>query len=202
MLWVCYALSWLMVIPWMIYAFQATLWATTEQNNYKLIDWARWVLTIWIIVPAFWILHHCVVDGLFCHHDNTTDRVGNQKTRDYCYFFFWIMDLGFGAVECLLAVMGLVYLINAEPGYATWFWVSVIMMDVFCWLHFATYLGCCCLVLAQSCCFTEKSKMKKGTMLERLMANDRHYKMLNVFHPQNNKNEKYHQDVGRSVDRY
>merc|ERR1711981_187148 len=202
MIWISYVVSWLMVIPWMVYAMLASLWPTTEQNNYKLLDWARWVLTIWVIVPMFWMLHHCIVDGLFCHHDNAEDEKENQKNRDNCYFFFWILDLGFGAVECVLAVLGTIKLINAEPGYSTWFWASVIMMNIFCWLHFVMYLGCCCMVVGLSCCFTGNSKMKSGTWSERLMANDRHYKMLNMFHPASNKNAKYRQDVGMTVDRY
>ena len=196
MIWICYALSWLMVIPWMVYATQASQWPTSEQNNYKLLDWARWVLTLWVIVPMFWLLHFCIVDGLFCNRDNATDKVGNQKKRDNCYFFFWILDLGFGAVECYLAVMGIINCMYAEDGYSTWFWASVVMMDIFCWLHFAIHLGCCCCIVGLSC-------FAPGNHSILNIGLDRHYKMLNVFHPQDNKNEKYVQpQTGINYDTY
>merc|ERR1712170_144522 len=92
MIWICYAISRLMVIPWMVYAMMASLWPTTEQNNYKLLDWSRWVLTVWVIVPMFWMLHHCIVDGLICHHDNAADTKKTNKTETIAISFsgFWI----------------------------------------------------------------------------------------------------------------
>lgn len=202
MIWVCYILSWLMLIPWCIFAMWATLWPTTEQNNYKLLDWARWCLTIWIIVPMIWKLHHCIVDGLCCNLTNSSDIKKTQKCRDYVYLFFWVMDIMFGALECFLAIRGTIYMCNIEKGYGTWFYVSMIMMLIFCWMHFLAYVGVCCMVVAFSCCFIEKSKGKNSDVMTRLVANDRHHKMLSMFHPVNNKTQKYTQEVNNLEDMY
>jgi len=143
MIWLCYALSWLMVIPWAIYAMSASLWPTTEQNNSKLLDWSRWVLTTWVIVPMFWALHHCIVDGLCLNKANAKSKSKTSSTKDCCYMVFYLLDLFFSTVECLLAVLGTIWMCNINKGYSTWFYASLIMMLICCYLHFLAYLFVC-----------------------------------------------------------
>ena len=195
MIWICYQLSWLMIIPWAIFAMWSTLWPSTEQNNYKLLDWSRWVITVWLVVPMMWKVHHCIIDGLCCNLSKSSDPKKTQKCRDYVYLPFWVMDIGFGAFECFLAILGTLYLCNMEKGASTWFYASMIMMDIFCWLHFLAYTGVFCMVVSVTCCFKDKSKSANKDMITRLVANDRHHKMISMFHPAENKKAVYEQSI-------
>ena len=95
------------VIPWSIFAFTATLWPTTEQNNYKLLDWSRWAITMWLISPMITVIFNMVLEGMCCNLEGSQNRKRNTRCHKISSAFNWFVDFCLTGVQCFLAILGL-----------------------------------------------------------------------------------------------
>lgn len=182
------------VIPWSIFAFWATLWPTTEQNNYKLLDWSRWVLTIWFIHPMMSFLFNVVFEGFCCNLSETRHTKSNLLCHKVASAFQWLIDFGLAGVQCFFAVWGCILLSKLNETDSKWFKFSMILMDICLWILFLAYVGYfVCIFFVSTCCRNYGVVVDKDVGLcQRLILNFRHFNGISLLQNKNNKRE-YHE---------
>lgn len=181
------------VIPWSIFAFTATLWPTTEQNNYKLLDWSRWVLTMWFISPMMTAIFNMVLEGICCNLEDSQNKKRNTRCHKISSAFNWFVDFCLAGIQCFLAILGLVMLSDMNKTDNKWFKFSMIIMNILLWLMFTAYVMFFLSVFSvTTCCKTYGVVTDKDVgFFERLILNYRHFNGLAMLQNHNNRKDAY-----------
>jgi len=199
----CYLISMVMTIPWSIFAFPTTKWALTEQDNFKLVDFARWYLVLVFFPVMLYLFYYCVVEGFCYNYKNSNDNKKTSNCRLSWFYVVWFLNFLCSIASCYWAVHGAMLISKANKGYSTWFWISVIMMDAFLFLYFIIFAAMFFWSLYVSCCAKDKSivKEEKGCCAH-FFRNFHNLEIVSICQPSSNKKNMYANESGNDSSMY
>lgn len=150
-----------LVIPWSIWAFTSSLWATSEAWNHEVVTWVKVNILVLFIVPFVSIFFGCVL-GCFC-------KSASADLKQCMVLAGAIFNTLASAFKAAWGIFGATILVNVESN-STWFTFSICVMDLILLMYIIPFVWQIMFCFQTHCCPNKQQKThaKKYANLEEM----------------------------------